>query len=180
MKTIATSLLSIVLLAAAASAQNASPTFYAESIKKGPTHIAEDKFEIKLDPNNALYKQQLRDSSGNERYELTITPKIPLGEGTNKILSWQVSLVDPRHNIYGNLLQFDRELSEDPKDNLYWLNPRANAPVAIRARRIIKVDSFYVVVQVKDFRFSPPYSPYLDLMIVQMELTNRDPRTPTP
>lgn len=180
MKTAAAFLLSIALLAAVASAQNPSPTLYAESIKRGPTHIAEDKFEIKLDPNNASYKEQLRDSSGNERYELTIIPKIPLGEGTNKITSWQVSLIDPRHNIYGNLLQFDRELSENPKDNLYWLNPPPSAPVPIRARRIIKVDSFYIVIQVKDFRHSPAYSPYLDLMTVQMELTNHDPRTATP
>jgi hypothetical protein len=180
MKTKAVSLCFIALLAAAASAQNASPTLYAESIKKGPTHISEDKFEIKLDANNPIYKQVLRDSNGAERYELTITPRIGEGEGNNKISSWEVSLVDPRHNIYGNLLQFDRELSEDPKDNLYWLNPRPNAPVPIRARRIIKVDSFYVVLQVRDFHFSPPYSPYMDWMTVQMELTNHDARVVTP
>jgi hypothetical protein len=166
----------LALLVGAASAQNSPPTVYAESFRKGPTRITEDKFELKLTPGNPSYKQRLRDSSGAERYELAITPKISEGDGSDKITSWLVGLYDVRHGVYGNVLQFDQELSEEPRDNLYWLNPVHGAPVPVLAKRIIKVEGFYVVFQVKDFRYNPPDTPYLDSMTVQLKLTNRDPR----
>ena len=169
-------LLFIVLMAAIAAAQNSPPTVYAESFRKGPTRITYDKFDIKLTPDNPSYKQRLRDASGAERYELTMTPKIGEGEGNDKITSWLVGLYDLRHGVYGNVLQFDQELSEEPRDNVYWLNPVHSAPVPILAKRIIKVEGFYVVFQVKDFRYNPSDSPYLGSMTVQLELTNRDPR----
>jgi hypothetical protein len=169
-----TGVIAAMVLLAVGAAQDAAPTMYAESLRKGQTRITEDKFETRLTVENANYKQRLRDSTGTERYELTITPRVP--EGDTKITSWLVSLRDLRHSIYGNLLQFDQELSEEPRDNLFWLNPARTAPVPIRARRIIKVDGFYVVFQVKDLRFNPPESPYLDSMTVQVEFTNSDPR----
>jgi hypothetical protein len=166
----------LALLAGIAPAQNSPPTLYAESLRRGPTRITEDKFELKLSPSNPIYKQRLRDSSGGERYDLTITPKISEGDSNDKITSWLVGLYDLRHRIYGNVLQFDQELSEEARDNLYWLNPAHSAPVPILAKRVIKVEGFYVVFRVKDFRYSPPDSPYLDSMTMQCELTNRDPR----
>ena len=166
----------IVLLACAASAQNSPPTVYAESFRKGSTRITEDTFDLKLTLANPSYKQRLRDSSGVERYELTITPKIGEGEGNDKITSWVVGLYDLRHAIYGNPLQFDQELSEDPRDNLYWLNPVPSAPVPILARRIIKVEGFHFAFQVQDFHYNPPDTGYLDSMTVKCAFTNRDPR----
>jgi hypothetical protein len=165
-----------MLTVASLAAQSASPTFYAETARKGPTRITEDKFDIKLTPDNANYKQRLKDSMGAERYELTINPKISEGEGKDKITGWELSLRDLRHSIYGNLLRFDLQQSDEPRDNLFWLNPQRTAAVPIRARRIIKVDSFYVVFQAKDFHFAPAYSPYLDSMSLTVEFTNSDPR----
>jgi hypothetical protein len=75
----------LALLVGAASTQNSSPTVYAENFRRGPTRITEDKFELKLTPGDPSYKQRLRDSSGAERYKLTITPKIGEGEGNDKI-----------------------------------------------------------------------------------------------
>lgn len=169
-------LFAFAVLVGAASAQNSPPTVYAESYRKGPTRITEDKFELKLTSANPSYKQRLRDSSGAERYELTITPKIGEGEGNDKITSWLVGLYDLRHAVYGNLLQFDQELSVEPRDNLYWLNPAHSAAVLILARRIIKVEGFYFAFQVKDFHYNPPDTGYLDSMTVECEFTNRDPR----
>jgi len=169
----------LTLLAGVASAQNSPPTIYAESLRKGPTHITEDKFEQKLTSANPEYKQRLRDASGVERYDLIIAPKIGEGEGNDKITSWTLGIYDLRHSVYGNLLQFDQESSEQPRDNLYWLNPAHSAPVPILARRIIKVESFYVVFQVKDFRYNPPGTGYVDSMTVELGFTNRDPRAET-
>ena len=169
-------LFTLALLAGAASAQNSPPTVYAESFRKGPTRITEDKFEQKLTRANPEYKQRLRDVSGVERFDLVIAPKIGEGERSDKITSWTVGIYDLRHAVYGNVLQFDQESSEEPRDNLYWLNPAHSAPVPILARRIIKVESFYVVFQVKDFHYNPPDTGYVDSMRVELRFTNRDPR----
>lgn len=173
--------LPIVLLASINLAgQNGPPTYYAESFRKAPTQIKAEKSEIKLTSQDPIYRQRLRDATGAERYELAITPKIGEGEGNDKITSWHLSLRDLRHSFYGNELQFDRELSENPKDNLYWLNPARSAPVPILAKRIFKVDSFYLVFQVKNLRFTPQNSPYLEFITLDFESRNTDPRSNTP
>lgn len=164
----------LVLFAAAASAQSGSPTFYVESFRKGSTHITEEKFEAKLTPADPSYRERIKDSAGNDRYELTITPQGPLGD--NKITSWRANLRDLRYTIYNNLLVEDQEPSPDPRNNLWWLNPNRFGMVPIRAKRIIRVDGFYVVLEVKDLHFTPLDSPYLDSMTVRFELSNSDPR----
>ena len=90
-----------------------------------------------------------------------------------------MSLVDLRYPVYGNLLQFDRELSENPRDNLYWLNPMPAAPVPIRSQRMIKLYGFYFLAQVTDYRIAPP-TPYVEFMTTHLELTNSDPRQAAP
>lgn len=173
MKRIWLSICGLVLLAASAAAQNA-PTIYAESFRKGATRIVEDKFDAKLTPDNPTYRERFKDTAGNDRYELTITPQGP--EGDSKITSWKVRLRDLRHSIYSNILLAEQGPSTDPKNNLWWLDPNPFGPVPIRARRIVKVDGFYVVMLVKDMHFTPLDSPYLDSMTVQFSLTNSDPR----
>jgi hypothetical protein len=168
-----------LLLPPSIAAQNPAPAFYAESFRKTPIRITEDKFDVKLTIDNPSYKQRLRDSTGTERFELTITPKRPEGGASNQITSWQMSLVDLRYPVYGNLLQFDRELSENPRDNLYWLNPMPAAPVPIRSQRMIKLYGFYFLAQVTDYRIAPP-TPYLEFMTTHLELTNSDPRQAAP
>jgi hypothetical protein len=163
-----------LLLAGPAFAQIAPPTIYAESFRQGATHITEDSFVAKLNPDNATDRERIKDSLGNDRYELTITPQGP--EGDNKITSWRVKLRDLRHDIYSNILLVTQEPSTDPKNNLWWLNPNRFGLVPIHARRIIKVDSFYVTIQVKDLHFTPLDSPYLDSLVVQFAFTNDDPR----
>ncbi len=165
----------VVLFPSFITAQNPAPAFYAESFRKTPIRITEDKFDVKLTVDNPVYKQRLRDSSGAERLELSLTPKRPEGGANNQITSWEMTLRDLHYPIYGNLLQFDRELSENPRDNLYWLNPLPSAPVPIRSTRIIKIDGFYFMAQVTDFRTTPT-TPYLEFMNVHLELTNHDPR----
>jgi hypothetical protein len=167
--------LALILAAALATAQSASPTVYAESFRKGATRITEDKFEARLSPANPTYRERIKDTAGNDRYELTITPQGPAGD--NKITSWRAQLRDLRHNIYDNLLVAEQEPNQDPQNNLWWLNPNRFGLAPIRARRIIKVDAFFVVFEVKNLHFTPLDSPYLDSMVVECEFTNSDPRT---
>jgi hypothetical protein len=154
--------------------QSSPPTVYAESFRHGPTQVTEDTFDVKLTPQNASYKERIKDSDGKDRYELTITPQMPGSD--DKITSWVVTLKDLRHGIYGNVLMADQEPSDEAKNSLGWLNPNQFSPVPIRVRRIMKVEGFYVVMQVKDLHFTPLDSPYLDSMAVQFALANSDPR----
>jgi hypothetical protein len=168
------SVLGLTLLLAPLWGQSAPPTIYAESFRKGATQITEDSFEAKLSPGNATYRERIKDSRGNDRYELTITPQGP--EGDNQITSWRVKLKDLHHDIYSNILLAQQEPSTDPKNNLWWLNPNRFGGVPIRARRIMKVDGFYVLIQVNDVHFTPLDSPYLDSLDVKFAFTNSDPR----
>ena len=163
-----------LLCAAPLCAQDPAPVVYAESFRQGPAHIIDQSFEAKLDPQNRDYRERIKDSRGHDRYVLTITPQGP--EGDTKITSWQVKLADLRHSIYSNILLSSQEPSSDAKNNLWRLDPARFAPVPIRSIRIIKVDSFYVVLQVNAYHFTPLDSPYLDSMTMQVKFSNTDPR----
>lgn len=162
------------MLAAPLLGQSSPPTIYAESFRTGPTRVTEDSFELKLTPENASYQQSIKDAQGKDRYVLAVMPQMPGGD--DKITSWVVTLRDLRHTIYGNLLLAEQEASDEAKNNLGRLDPNQFAPVPIRARRIIKVEGFYVVIQVKALHFTPLDSPYLDSMTVQFAIGNSDPR----
>ncbi|HUA17007.1 MAG TPA: hypothetical protein VMG31_17060 [Verrucomicrobiae bacterium] len=160
--------------AAGLRAQSAPPTYFANSFRQGETRITEEAFDVKLTPDNATYRERIKDSAGNDRYELTITPQGP--EGDARITSWRVRLGDLHHSIYNNILLADQQPTAEAKDNLWWLNPNPFGPVPIRAKRIMKVDGFYVVLQVKNLHFTPLDSPYLDSMEVHFAFSNSDPR----
>jgi hypothetical protein len=168
--------IAMIVIAVGMRAQSADPTIYAESFRKHATRVTEESFEAKLTPDNPTYRERIKDSAGNDRYELTIVPQGP--EGDNKITSWRVALGDLEHTIYSNLLVADQQPSTDAKNTLWWLNPNPSVAVPIRARRIVKVDGFYVVIEVKDLHFTPLDSPYLDSMTVKFMFTNSDPRAP--
>jgi hypothetical protein len=159
-------------------AQTSLPTMYAESFRHGTTQITEQSFEAKLDSQNGGYRDRIKDSRGADRFALTIVPQGP--EGDTKITSWQVKLADLRHPIYDNVLAANQESSSDAGNRLWWLDPSRFSPVPIRARRVIKVESFYVVLQVTAHHFTPGDSPYLDSMSVEMQFTNTDPRREKP
>jgi hypothetical protein len=164
-----------VIVTVPALGQNSSPTVYAESFRRGSTRITEEGFDLKLTPENATYRERIKDPQGKDCYELTIAPLMPGGD--DKVTSWNVTLRDLRHSFYRNVLMAEQAPSEEAKNNVFWLNPKQAAPVPLRARRIMKVEDFYLVVQVKDLHFTPLDSPYLDSMAISFALTNSDPRT---
>ena len=163
-------------------AQSPDTTVYAESFRQGSGRIVEESFEAKLTPQDAVYRERIKDSRGADRYTFSIIPRIP--EGDTKITSWQVKLADLRHTIYDNVLLASMNPSDDPKNDpknsLWRLDPSMNAAVPVGARRVIKVESFYVVLQVNAYHFTPLDSPYLDSMTVAVEFRNTDPRQSEP
>lgn len=164
----------LLLIAIHSVGQSAPAPVYTESFRQGSTHIIEQRFEVKLTPQDSTYRERIKDSRGADRYVFSITPQGP--EGDSEVTSWQVKLADLHHVIYDNVLRVSQE-SSDRKDALWWLDPSKFAQIPVAAKRIIKVENFYVVLQVKAFHFTPPDSPYLDSMTVAVELTNTDPRT---
>jgi hypothetical protein len=160
----------------------AATTVYTESFRQGATRVVEESFEAKLTPQDAVYRERIKDSRGADRYLFSIIPRIP--EGDTKVTSWQVKLADLRHTIYENVLVASLNPSDDPKNDptnsLWRLDPSINAAVPADAKRIIKVESFYVVLQVTAYHFTPPDSPYLDAMTVAVEFRNTDPRQAAP
>ena len=89
-------------------------------------------------------------------------------------------MADLLHPVYTNVLLVSPNPSDDPKNEaknaICRLWPSTFALVPVGARRIMKVDNFYIVLQVKAYHFTPPESPYLDSMTVHVEFTNTDPR----
>jgi hypothetical protein len=168
-------------------AQSAPGSIYAESFRQGPTRISEERFEVKLTPQDPVFRERIKDSHGTECYALSFTPIGP--EHLSNIILWQVTLADLHHKNYDNVLLTSQVQPDDPnndpnnnpeidpRDLLGRLNPGNFARVPLSARRIIKVESFYVMLQVKAHHFTPLESPYLDSMTVAVEFTNTDPRT---
>jgi hypothetical protein len=155
-------------------AQSPPALVYAESFRHGSTQVVEESFSVSLSPLNQSYRERIKDSHGTDRYAFTIIPQGPLGD--TKITAWMVKLADLHHPIYDNVLLTSLDPSSDPKDALWCLEPSTFARVPVGAKRVIKVDSFYVVLQVKAHHFTPPDSPYLDSMTVDVEFRNTDPR----
>lgn len=172
----------VLCMAFRLAAQSPATTVYAESFRQGAGHVTEESFEAKLTPQDAVYRERIKDSRGADRYAFSIVPRSP--EGDTKITSWQVKLADLRHPIYDNVLLVSPVPSDDPgsaaKDSLWRLDPSRLAAIPVGARRIIKVESFYVVLQVKAHHFTPLDSPYLDSMTVAVEFRNTDPRQAEP
>jgi hypothetical protein len=163
-------------------AQSTAPTVYTESFRQGDAHVVEESFEAKLTTQDPIYRERIKDSHGVDRYAFSIIPRVP--EGDTKITSWHVKLADLRHPSYDNVLLASQYPSDDPKSdpkNALWrLDASTFAVVPMGARRIVKVENFYVVLQVKAYHFTPPDSPYLDSMTLAVEFRNSDPRQPAP
>jgi len=164
----------LILLTTAIQISPAHAPVYAESFRQGSTQIVEESFEVRLTPHDPVYRERIKDLHGADRYVFSVVPQGP--EGDTRITSWRVKLADLRHPIYENVLMASQEPSGDPKNALWRLEPGTYAQVPVSARRVIKVDGFYVALQVKQYHFTPPDSPYLDSMTVTVTFTNTDPR----
>jgi hypothetical protein len=178
MKRLPISALFFLALAAWLAAQKTDPTFYAESFRHGSTRVTEESFVMNLTPENPTYRELIKDAHGHDCFVFTVAPQVL--EGRNEIVSWQARLVDLHHAMYENILMTSTEPSSDAQNNLWRLDPRQYGAVPTRAKRIIRVDGFYVTLQIRADHFTPLDSPYLDSMTVQVDFKNGDPRAAPP
>jgi hypothetical protein len=158
--------------------QDAPATLYAESYRHDATRITEESFEMKLTSEDSTYRELIKDARGHDRFVFTVTPQVL--EGRNEIVAWQARLVDLQHAMYDNILVTSQEPSVEPQNNLWRLDPRLYTTVPVGAKRIIKVDGFYVTMQITAHHFTPLDSPYLDSMTVHADFKHSDPRTASP
>lgn len=159
-------------------AQAAPRPVYVESFRQGPARISEQAIVANLNAQNATYQTTIKDSAGNDRYQLSLEPHRESG-GAERIISWHVVLIDSRRRYLGNYLVATKPpepLSDRAQDRAWSLDPSPYAVVPLLARRVFKVEDFYCVIQVKDFQFLTPESRLLDSMKVELQFTGTDPR----
>ena len=162
------------LLASAAVcvAADSDKVIYSDSFKKGATRITEQTLEVALTPEHPGQEFKVLDSSGKPRYNLRFVPDMPSGD--TKIVGWFVRLIDGHHKIYDSILPQSPDLSQDTQQ-LWWLDAKPYAKTLLQARRVIKVEQFYCVIQVKDVKRLVPAQHYLNLMNVVVQFTNTKP-----
>jgi hypothetical protein len=136
--------------------------------------IEEDGFEVGLNSCISCPVEWITDSQGKERYELIIqAQRAEAGDG---VMFWSLVLKDLRYPKVGNVLMSEHEPSMDPTQNLWRLDlSRANG-MPTDAKRIIKVDGFYVTIEVRSVHFKTRDARYPDMADINLTFTNRDPR----
>lgn len=143
---------------------------YAESWKKGPRQVKERGFRIQFAKQDQEYKRVLEDSSGETRYTLSVVPTVTL-EGQQ--VGWNVrlreegsqdSLLQPGLGIGNWFRQEDSIAVLYPADYpTVQLGDPLHVPLS--AKRVIKVESFYCIIQVRAYKLAPsePDSPRFPL-----------------
>jgi len=164
-----------VLLALALWAQSTVSFVYVESFRKGSTRITESNFALELDPRQPTCRIPVKDEGGRDRYMFACAA-LRAGPGDDRIVGWQVRLADLRHRTYENVLMPVRDASQDAT-RIGWLDPGKFAKIPLLRERVIKVDSFYCVVQVRDYHFVSPEAPYLDRISLSVLFTNTRPHS---
>lgn len=162
-----------LLLTAGLFAQTKVSFVYVESFRKGSAKVTESSNEMQLDLKKPFCQIHVKDRSARERYLFLCEPQ-RVGQGDNRITSWQVRLEDSHHKIYPNVLMATPDVTQD-KAQIGWLDPGKFAKIPLTTERVIKVDSFYCVVQVKDYHFTTQEQPYLDRMTIEVSFTNKLP-----
>ena len=153
-----------------------TPSFvYIESFRKGPTRVTEQALQVNLDAQNPTCQLRVKDQSGTSRYRFVCAPQ-RVGEGDSRIIGWQVRLVDLHHKLYSNVLMSTPDATRD-QTQVGWLDPGKFAKILLTTERVVKVDGFYCVVQVKDRHFIKQEEPYLDHMTLDVRFTNTLPHS---
>ena len=163
---------------AAVLAQDALKPVVIESFRKGPMRVTEISYDVTLNDQNPHSRTRVLDTSGQERYVLTFEPQVA-GPDDPRFVSWHAALADSRHQMYRNVLAPSLDPLQD-KLQVGWLNPSPYAAIAFRAQRVIKVDNFYCLLQVTDYKLATPAGPWLASVTVHISFVNKNPLNPGP
>lgn len=144
-----------------------------ESFRKGPMRVTEIGYDVTLSEQNPRSWTRVLDTAGQERYVLTFEPQVA-GPDDPRFVSWHAALADSRHQMYRNVLAPSLDPLQD-KLQVGWLNPSPYAAVGFRAQRVIKVDNFYCLLQVTDYKLATPAGPWLASVTVHVSFANRNP-----
>ncbi len=165
----------LLILASGLLAQDKASFAYEESFRKGQTRVVETSFEVTLDPANPTCLIHVKDQAARDRYLFACAPE-RVGQGDERINAWQVRLQDLHHAFYTNVLMGTPDPTQD-KVQVGWLDPGKFAKIPITTERVIKVDAFYCVLQVKEYHFVAPDQPYLDRLTLNVRFTNTLPHS---
>jgi hypothetical protein len=155
----------------------ATATTFVQTYRRGPTGITPFATTVRLSSANRSFETKVRDSAGNPRFRLSIVPQLG-SDSDPRVSSWNVWLVDQRRRYLGNLLRASDPagpLSGSAEDNAWRLDANPYAVVLLTARRIFKVDNFYLTVQARN-PHSPDLNRYLmDSLEVDVSFTRNRP-----
>ncbi len=153
----------IFLLATFLPASLQDPNVFAiESWKRGTRQIQEQTFGIRLDTARPEFEKVINDVSGKPKYKLVLWPG-RVSEDDSDIVEWIVELTDITRKDERDLLKPSNDPEQDyfsAKDRVGWLYPMRNARstdasdvVPIFTKRQVRIEGFYLLFEVKDFRF---------------------------
>lgn len=168
-------LIAAAMLSAVMQAQSPHSFIYVESFRKGSTRVQEQSLQVDLDSRNSTCSIKVKDQNGRNRYLFGCTPQHS-GPGDTRIIAWHIKLADLTHRIYPNVLMSSPDPEKD-QTQIGWLDPGKFAKIALTTERVVKVDNFYCVFQVKDSHFASAGEPYLDHLVVDVRFTNTMPHS---
>jgi hypothetical protein len=135
---------------------------YTEGWKKGTHQVQEQKIVIRLSTRVRVYERTINDAAGQARYRLKIEPTLTESpESSPK--AWAVRLIGPDDPF--SLLQPDHDPNKHhftKADFLSLLYPVEEPNwrktgfmgVPLSSKRVIKVEGFYCIIQVRAYRLS--------------------------
>ena len=154
--------------------------YYSKSWKKGTRLVQEEKIDIELDTKNRTYQTDIKDASGKARYKLRVEPTLTDNHDSS-IGAWAVRLIgmgDPFSLLAAHNQPHQHDFTiEDYLDLLY---PVENADwrktgffgVPLSAKRVIKVEGFYCIIQVKSYHLNSAKPRALDWIKLEIQFTN--------
>lgn len=194
-------LLTIIMFCSFAKAQNnISEEIYVESWKEGNKKISNQQIDLFLTPNNSEYQSIITSVKGKQ-YKLSVifipASELAISESGKSTDSWKVELreidltKDKSESIGDNLLEEvgirgGRNNFPRREDLIGYLYPKDKTRIyangvpfidgkfyyPIKAKRIIKVEGFYVTILVKDFKLNSLDNHKVDSMEISIELKN--------
>ena len=153
--------------------------YFAESWEKGPRRIQPQTFYLELSTTRPEYEATISDDSGSYQYKFRVEP-VRSSDQSSSIGYWQFtligaeseySLLQPRYPAGHHFTQEDFLSLLYPVESADW-KITGYFGVPLSAKRVIKVEAFYCVIQVQSFKISSSNSRALEMVNVEVEFTN--------